>query len=71
MDPKSAMKEFEKLCPVLELECPRGGESAAECHQRFEGDFNPMHSWRDLAILQCAAERQEQFRRMDELPPLV
>lgn len=71
MDTKSAMKLHPICCPVLEIECPQGEGASAECQQRFDSDFNPMNNWRDMAILQCAANRQEQYHRMNELPPLV
>ncbi|MCF7803900.1 MAG: hypothetical protein K9N46_01185 [Candidatus Marinimicrobia bacterium] len=45
-------------CPLLDVPCPNGPASAAECHRRVEGDFNPLHNWRDLAILCCADDRR-------------
>ncbi len=71
MDTKSAFKSQSVCCPMLDTECPQGTESALDCLQRVDGDFNPLHNFRDMAILHCAAERQEQMRKMNELPPLV
>ena len=71
MDTKSAYDPLSECCPMMDMECPRGSDSALDCQQRVDGDFNPLQNFRDLAIVNCAAERQAQMRRMNELPPLV
>lgn len=47
----------EGMCPILNLPCPRGGETSQECQMRFMSDFDPMTNIRDFSVLECATVR--------------
>jgi hypothetical protein len=53
---------MEGICPFLHLPCPRGHEAASECFMRYQGDFDPMLSFRDFSILECATARTARRR---------
>lgn len=71
MDTKKAFAMPEDYCPVMEETCPNGAESALECQERFFGDFNPLHNYRDYSILCCSYHRRSEAEARDDLPPLV
>jgi len=48
------------FCPVYDIECPAGIEAANSCEMRFEGDYNPLTTFRDADIEHCAIYRKEQ-----------
>ncbi|MFQ5865167.1 MAG: hypothetical protein ACE5IW_08085 [bacterium] len=50
------------MCPFLYLPCPRGKEAALECCRRYQGDFDPMVSFRDFSVLGCATARAARMR---------
>ncbi|NIT70658.1 hypothetical protein GWO43_07135 [candidate division KSB1 bacterium] len=52
----------EGLCPLLELPCPSGEQSAWQCWVRVHGNFDPVSSFDDWCILECARERAEKLR---------
>jgi len=47
-------------CPVYDIECPSGSEAAESCEMRFQGDYNPLTSFRDAEIEHCAIYRKDQ-----------
>ncbi len=53
-------KKRQDHCPVYDIECPAGSEAATSCEARFEGDYNPLTSFRDADIEHCAIYRKEQ-----------
>ena len=55
-------------CPVYDIECPGGSEAAADCEMRFEGDYNPLTSFRDADIEHCAIYRREQQEQVESEP---
>ena len=48
------------FCPVYDIECPSGLEASAQCENRFKADYNPLTSFRDSEIENCAIYRMEQ-----------
>ena len=53
-------KDRAGFCPVYDIECPSGDEAAASCEKRFQGDYNPLTSFRDADIEHCALFRKGQ-----------
>ncbi|MFQ5824803.1 MAG: hypothetical protein ACE5JB_12155 [bacterium] len=53
---------IEGMCPILDLPCPQGEESASECCLRYQSDFDPMERFRDFSILECATVRAARMR---------
>ncbi len=53
----------EGMCPLLELPCPRGEEAALQCCLRVCGNFDPLASFADLCILECARTRAAKMRQ--------
>jgi len=56
----------ENYCPVYDIECPAGPEAAEACELRFQGDYNPLASFRDADIEHCAIYRKEQQEQADQ-----
>ena len=48
-------------CPLLNLPCPQGENVAEECCLRVFGDFDPVRSFVDLSILECARNRAKKM----------
>lgn len=48
------------FCPVYDMECPSGAEAVSDCEKRFKSDYNPLTSFRDADIENCALYRLEQ-----------
>jgi len=53
---------FDSFCPLLDLPCPQGEEAALQCRSRVLSNFDPMASFADLCILQCAQEEEAKMR---------
>lgn len=53
---------IEGICPLLEIPCPRGEEVSLDCWLRFKSNFDPLSSFGDLGILECARARAERMR---------
>lgn len=49
-------------CPLLDIPCPRGQQAAVECCLRYQGEFDPMVSFRDFSLLNCATARATRMR---------
>jgi hypothetical protein len=49
-------------CPLNEFPCPRGKKAATQCLLQFNDNFDPMSSFADRCMLECARERAEQMR---------
>lgn len=58
VDPKQ--DDRKGYCPVYDLKCPAGQDASEACEMRFQGDYNPLTSFRDAEIEHCAIYRQEQ-----------
>ncbi len=41
-------------CPLVELPCPQGVEVAETCALRTDHNFDPVTSYIDFAIMECA-----------------
>lgn len=50
------------VCPLSELRCPNGREAASECSMKVNNSFDPILSFSDLCILECAKEQAEKMR---------
>lgn len=50
----------EGFCPVYDMPCPGGAESAGACDFRFKADYNPLSNFRDAEIQHCAIYQAEQ-----------
>ena len=49
------------LCPVFpDLVCPQGKEMSEACSVIINGNFDPMHDFRDLLLLHCALYQNQQ-----------
>ena len=59
-------KSTDDLCPVREFPCPQGQDTAAECQEQFENDFNPMQNLHDFELLRCANERAREREAQQE-----
>ncbi len=58
-------QDFEKklsTCPLLEIACPRGEDQSTQCWLRVKGDFDPLASFADQCVLDCARARAENMR---------
>lgn len=52
----------EGMCPLLHLPCPQGKGSALQCQLRCQSGFDPVASFSDLCMLECARERAAKMR---------
>jgi hypothetical protein len=60
-------QDHPEFCPVMNMLCPQGEDSARECRVRFEGDFNPLSSFRDFDIICCSYKGTEEIDRNSPL----
>ena len=60
------VKTKDDLCPVREFPCPQGQETAAECQEQYENDFNPMQNLHDFELLRCANDRAREREEKQE-----
>jgi hypothetical protein len=60
---KAKFEEIIGTCPLLEIACPRGEEQSVQCWLRVKGDFDPLTSFLDFCILDCARTRAERMRK--------
>ncbi|MFQ5604724.1 MAG: hypothetical protein ACE5HS_15750 [bacterium] len=62
-DDEVEKQEFvEGTCPLLNIDCPKGEEASTKCWLRVKGDFDPLSSFADQSILDCARERAEKMQ---------
>ncbi len=52
----------EGVCPLLDLPCARGEEMSLNCWTRVQGSFDPVSSFGDLCIMECAKQRADKMR---------
>ncbi|MEA3287841.1 MAG: hypothetical protein U9Q77_10780 [Candidatus Marinimicrobia bacterium] len=67
MTPDQKNEKRAGYCPVYDIECPGGSEAVAACELRFEGDYNPLTSFRDADIEHCAIYRKEQQEQAETI----
>ena len=49
------------ICPVFpDMICPQGEEMSKQCMVRINGDFDPMHYFRDHLLMNCAIYRSRE-----------
>lgn len=59
---KDPNRSSDGMCPLNEFPCPRGKKFSTQCWLQFNDNFDPMSSFADLCMLECARERAEQMR---------
>lgn len=62
MKSKKNDRSIEGMCPLSEYPCPQGKKSSTQCWLQFSDNFDPMSSFADLCMLECARERAEEMR---------
>lgn len=51
----------QNLCPLFpDVACPRDEEAVEQCSVRINGDYNPLHDFKDMLVMHCALFRAEQ-----------
>ncbi len=54
-------KNLNQKCPLYpEMDCPRGAKAAIECSVRVNGEYDPVHDFRDMLVMHCALQRMKE-----------
>lgn len=59
----SGKSSKDESCPLVDIPCPQGEEAARHCQEKVATNFDPVVSFADYFILDCARELAEKHNR--------